>query len=83
MNQVLMKKNNSLDHPSKTRHSRSVCLPRVCVSSLRDYVQYWAERGVEVVGWTVNSAVEKSFYQNLLRIGYITDSLLEDCDSHY
>lgn len=58
-------------------------LPRVCVSSLRDYVQYWAERGVEVVGWTVNSAVEKSFYQNLLRIGYITDSLLEDCDSHY
>lgn len=51
--------------------------------SPRDYVQYWAERGVEVVGWTVNTAVEKSFYQNLLKIGYITDSLLEDCDSNY
>lgn len=51
--------------------------------SLRDYVQYWAERGVEVVGWTVNTAVEKSFYQNLLKIGYITDSLLEDCDVNY
>ena len=50
---------------------------------LRDYVQYWAERGVEVVGWTVNTAVEKSFHQNLLKIGYITDSLLEDCDPHY
>lgn len=48
-----------------------------------DYVQYWAERGVEVVGWTVNTAVEKSFYQHLLKIGYITDSLLEDCDSNY
>uniref|UniRef100_A0A673BRG8 Glycerophosphodiester phosphodiesterase 1-like n=1 Tax=Sphaeramia orbicularis TaxID=375764 RepID=A0A673BRG8_9TELE len=48
-----------------------------------DYVQYWAERGVEVVGWTVNTAVEKDYYQNLLKIGYITDSLLEDCDPRY
>ncbi|XP_054464095.1 glycerophosphodiester phosphodiesterase 1-like [Anoplopoma fimbria] len=48
-----------------------------------DYVQYWAERGVEVVGWIVNTAVEKDFYQNQLKIGYITDSLLEDCDPHY
>lgn len=51
--------------------------------SLRDYVQYWAERDVEVVGWTVNTAVEKDYYQNLLNIGFITDSLLEDCDPHY
>ncbi|XP_034395782.1 glycerophosphodiester phosphodiesterase 1-like [Cyclopterus lumpus] len=48
-----------------------------------DYVQYWAERGVEVVGWIVNTAVEKEFYQHLLKIGYITDSLREDCDPHY
>uniref|UniRef100_A0A672GHV1 Glycerophosphodiester phosphodiesterase 1-like n=1 Tax=Salarias fasciatus TaxID=181472 RepID=A0A672GHV1_SALFA len=47
-----------------------------------DYVQYWAERGVEVVGWTVNTAVEKDYYQNVLKISYITDSLLEDCDPH-
>ncbi|XP_028267791.1 glycerophosphodiester phosphodiesterase 1-like [Parambassis ranga] len=47
-----------------------------------DYVQYWAERGVEVVGWTVNTAVEKDYYQNLLKISYITDSLLEDCNPH-
>lgn len=50
--------------------------------SISDYVQYWAERGVEVVGWTVNTAVEKDYYQNLLKISYITDSLLEDCSSH-
>ncbi|XP_044187811.1 glycerophosphodiester phosphodiesterase 1-like [Thunnus albacares] len=49
----------------------------------QDYVQYWAERDVEVVGWTVNTAVEKDYYQNLLNIGFITDSLLEDCDTHY
>ncbi|KAK7940377.1 hypothetical protein WMY93_003703 [Mugilogobius chulae] len=44
-----------------------------------DYVQFWAKRGVEVVGWTVNSAVEKDFYQNVLKIGYFTECLLEDC----
>ncbi|XP_010871050.3 glycerophosphodiester phosphodiesterase 1 isoform X2 [Esox lucius] len=48
-----------------------------------DYVQYWAQRGVELVGWTVNTAVEKQYYQETLDINYITDSLLEDCDPHY
>ncbi|XP_071387296.1 glycerophosphodiester phosphodiesterase 1 isoform X2 [Centroberyx affinis] len=48
-----------------------------------DYVQYWAQRGVEVVSWTVNTAVEKQYYQELLQVNYITDSLLEDCDPHY
>uniref|UniRef100_A0A672TEK0 Glycerophosphodiester phosphodiesterase 1-like n=1 Tax=Sinocyclocheilus grahami TaxID=75366 RepID=A0A672TEK0_SINGR len=48
-----------------------------------DYVQYWAARGVEVVGWTVNTAVEKQYYQQLLKINYITDSLVEDCEPHY
>ena len=56
----------------------------VSLSSLfspsRDYVQYWAQRGVEVVGWTVNTALEKQFYQEALKISYITDSLMEDCD---
>nr|XP_040046782.1 glycerophosphodiester phosphodiesterase 1-like [Gasterosteus aculeatus aculeatus] len=48
-----------------------------------DYVQYWAERGVEVVGWTVTTAVEKDYYQKMLKIGYMTDSLLEDIDARY
>uniref|UniRef100_A0A673J035 Glycerophosphodiester phosphodiesterase 1-like n=1 Tax=Sinocyclocheilus rhinocerous TaxID=307959 RepID=A0A673J035_9TELE len=48
-----------------------------------DCVQYWAARGVEVVGWTVNTAVEKQYYQQLLKINYITDSLVEDCEPHY
>ncbi|TRY97844.1 hypothetical protein DNTS_014974 [Danionella cerebrum] len=48
-----------------------------------DYVQYWAARGVEVVGWTVNTAVEKQYYQQTLKINYITDSLIEDCEPHY
>lgn len=48
-----------------------------------DYVQYWAQRGVEVVSWTVNTKVEKDYYQELLRVNYITDSLVEDCEPHY
>ncbi|XP_041838142.1 glycerophosphodiester phosphodiesterase 1 [Melanotaenia boesemani] len=48
-----------------------------------EYVQYWAQRGVEVVAWTVNTKVEKEYYQELLHINYITDSLVEDCDPHY
>uniref|UniRef100_A0A8C6UJC2 Glycerophosphodiester phosphodiesterase 1 n=1 Tax=Neogobius melanostomus TaxID=47308 RepID=A0A8C6UJC2_9GOBI len=49
----------------------------------QDYVDYWAQRGVEVVAWTVNTKVEKEYYQELLQINYITDSLVEDCDPHY
>ncbi|XP_077575771.1 glycerophosphodiester phosphodiesterase 1 isoform X1 [Stigmatopora nigra] len=49
----------------------------------QDYVQYWSQRGVAVVAWTVNSGVEKQHYQELLKVSYITDSLVEDCDPHY
>lgn len=48
-----------------------------------DYVQYWAQRGVELVAWTVNKETEKQYYHKLLQVNYITDSLLEDCDPHY
>ncbi|XP_026160009.1 glycerophosphodiester phosphodiesterase 1 [Mastacembelus armatus] len=48
-----------------------------------DYVQYWAQRGVDVVAWTVNTKVEKNYYQELLQVNYITDSLVEDCEPHY
>ncbi|CAJ1053216.1 glycerophosphodiester phosphodiesterase 1 [Xyrichtys novacula] len=48
-----------------------------------DYVKYWAQREVEVVAWTVNTQVEKEYYQELLKVNYITDSLVEDCEPHY
>ncbi|GAA6231116.1 glycerophosphodiester phosphodiesterase 1-like [Lates japonicus] len=48
-----------------------------------DYAQFWAQRGVEVVAWTVNTQVEKEYYQELLQVNYITDSLVEDCEPHY
>ncbi|KAM9856716.1 glycerophosphodiester phosphodiesterase 1 [Aulostomus maculatus] len=48
-----------------------------------DYVQYWSSRGVELVAWTVNTRVEKEYYQELLQVNYITDSLVEDCEPHY
>uniref|UniRef100_A0A3Q0SCU2 Glycerophosphodiester phosphodiesterase 1 n=1 Tax=Amphilophus citrinellus TaxID=61819 RepID=A0A3Q0SCU2_AMPCI len=49
----------------------------------QDYVQYWAQRGVEVVAWTVNTQVEKEYYQEVLKVNYITDSIVEDCDPHF
>ncbi|XP_053712057.1 glycerophosphodiester phosphodiesterase 1-like [Synchiropus splendidus] len=49
----------------------------------QDYVQYWSQRGVEVVAWTINTGVEKDYYQELLQVNYITDSLVEDCEPHY
>uniref|UniRef100_A0A8D2ZJ09 Glycerophosphodiester phosphodiesterase 1 n=1 Tax=Scophthalmus maximus TaxID=52904 RepID=A0A8D2ZJ09_SCOMX len=48
-----------------------------------DYAWYWAQRGVEVIAWTVNTNVEKHYYQELLQVNYITDSLVEDCEPHY
>ncbi|XP_068177662.1 glycerophosphodiester phosphodiesterase 1 [Antennarius striatus] len=49
----------------------------------QDYIQYWAQRGVEIVVWTVNTKVEKDYYQDLLKVSYITDSFVEDCEPHY
>ncbi|KAM4750270.1 glycerophosphodiester phosphodiesterase 1 isoform 2-T2 [Anableps anableps] len=48
-----------------------------------NYVKYWAKRGVEVVAWTINMNLEKVYFQEVLHINYITDSLVEDCDPHY
>nr|XP_014346053.1 PREDICTED: glycerophosphodiester phosphodiesterase 1 [Latimeria chalumnae] len=48
-----------------------------------DYIRYWAERGVEVVAWTVNTSPEKNYYESVLHCNYITDSLLEDCAPNY
>ncbi|KAJ6657569.1 hypothetical protein lerEdw1_002284 [Lerista edwardsae] len=49
----------------------------------QDYVKKWSSKGVQVVGWTVNSFAEKMYYENVLQATYITDSMLEDCDPHY
>ncbi|XP_039346991.1 glycerophosphodiester phosphodiesterase 1 [Mauremys reevesii] len=49
----------------------------------QEYVRQWSSRGVQVVGWTVNTFTEKMYYENVLETSYITDSLVEDCDPHY
>lgn len=45
----------------------------------RDYVKKWSAKGIQVVGWTVNTFDEKSYYESHLGSSYITDSMLEDC----
>ncbi|XP_073218408.1 glycerophosphodiester phosphodiesterase 1 isoform X2 [Lepidochelys kempii] len=49
----------------------------------QEYVRQWSSRGVQVVGWTVNTFTEKMYYETILETSYITDSLVEDCDPHY
>ena len=49
----------------------------------RDDVDFWAKRGVEVIIWTVNQAIEKAYFRNVLNCSCITDSLVEDCEPHY
>ncbi|KAB0384672.1 hypothetical protein FD755_006589 [Muntiacus reevesi] len=44
-----------------------------------DYVKKWSAKGIQVVGWTVNTFDEKSYYESHLGSSYITDSMLEDC----
>uniref|UniRef100_A0A8C4QTG0 Glycerophosphodiester phosphodiesterase 1 n=1 Tax=Eptatretus burgeri TaxID=7764 RepID=A0A8C4QTG0_EPTBU len=48
-----------------------------------DDVDFWAKRGVEVIIWTVNQAIEKAYFRNVLDCSCITDSLVEDCEPHY
>lgn len=47
------------------------------------YLRKWSAKGIHVVGWTVNSFDEKSYYESHLGASYITDSLLEDCGPHF
>lgn len=44
-----------------------------------DYLKKWSAKGIQVVGWTVNTFDEKSYYESHLGSSYITDSMLEDC----
>ncbi|XP_005007564.1 glycerophosphodiester phosphodiesterase 1 isoform X2 [Cavia porcellus] len=48
-----------------------------------DYLKKWSAKGVYVVGWTVNTFDEKSYYESHLGSSYITDSMLEDCEPHF
>ncbi|XP_049759757.1 glycerophosphodiester phosphodiesterase 1 isoform X1 [Elephas maximus indicus] len=43
------------------------------------YLNKWSAKGIQVVGWTVNTFEEKSYYESYLASSYITDSMLEDC----
>ncbi|XP_062955619.1 glycerophosphodiester phosphodiesterase 1 isoform X1 [Cynocephalus volans] len=44
-----------------------------------NYLKKWSAKGIQVVGWTVNTFDEKSYYESHLGSSYITDSMLEDC----
>ena len=39
----------------------------------RNYVEKWRQRGVDILGWTVNDKHEQIFFDNILKISYMTD----------
>ena len=41
----------------------------------------WDSRGVSSVAWTVNSKNEKSYFQHVLKLPYITDDVGVDNSS--
>ncbi|XP_025225984.1 glycerophosphodiester phosphodiesterase 1 isoform X2 [Theropithecus gelada] len=47
------------------------------------YLKKWSAKGIQVVGWTVNTFDEKSYYESHLGSSYITDSMVEDCEPHF
>ncbi|KAK2097628.1 Glycerophosphocholine phosphodiesterase [Saguinus oedipus] len=47
------------------------------------YLKKWTAKGIQVVGWTVNTFDEKSYYESHLGCSYITDSMVEDCEPHF
>ncbi|CAK6444645.1 unnamed protein product [Pipistrellus nathusii] len=48
-----------------------------------NYLKKWSSKGIQVVGWTVNTFDEKSYFESYLGSSYMTDSMLEDCPPHY
>ncbi|XP_069701333.1 glycerophosphodiester phosphodiesterase 1 isoform X2 [Periplaneta americana] len=51
-----------------------VCLLRDTISA--EVVRRWKERGVRVMPWTVNLPLEKQYFSRILKVSYLTDTLI-------
>lgn len=49
----------------------------------RNYLKKWSAKDIQVVAWTINTFDEKNYYESHLQTSYITDSILEDCESQF
>ena len=43
------------------------------LSSFREYVKNWQDKGVNVVLWTINHPAEKDYFARVLRCPIMTD----------
>lgn len=48
-----------------------------------NYLKKWSAKDIQVVAWTINTFDEKNYYESHLQTSYITDSILEDCESQF
>jgi hypothetical protein len=46
----------------------------------REVVRQWRERGVRVMPWTVNLPLEKQYFSRILKVTYLTDTLIGEND---
>lgn len=44
----------------------------------QEIIQYWHERGIRVIAWSVNLPTEKLHFSKILKITYMTDTLLTE-----
>ena len=43
-------------------------------------MRLWKERGVRVIPWTVNLPLEKQYCRRILKVTYLTDTLIGEND---
>jgi hypothetical protein len=50
------------------------------VGLYREVVRLWKERGLRVLPWTVNLPLEKQYCTRILKVTYLTDTLIGEAD---
>lgn len=48
----------------------------------RKTVLDWRKKGIRVIAWTVNTPAEKSYFAKVLKITYMTDTLIGENSVH-
>lgn len=48
----------------------------------REDMRRWRERQLRVVAWSVNKPVEKKYFSKILKVTYMTDTMIGEPDSN-
>lgn len=48
-----------------------------------DIIRVWKERGIRIIPWTVNLPLEKQYFSRILRISYLTDTIIGEVEPKF